>query len=122
MVALDSADFITTQAVLNRACDGIRNGWMGRKLHALFKRAGLKEVQVEARSITIARFDIADRLLDLRIVTEHAIRERPITLQAADAWLDDLLERDRAGTFLATLTLYVAFGRKEGHDLRLPGK
>jgi len=112
MVALASADSTTTQAVLNRSCDGIRNGWMGRKLHGLFKRCGLTEVQVEAHSITITGFDTADTLLDLRMVTEHAIRERRISREAADAWLDDLLERDNAGTFLATLTLYVAFGRK----------
>ena len=112
MVALDSPDSTTTQAVLNRACTGIRNGWMGRKLHGLFKRAGLTEMQVQAHAITITSFHIADTLLDLRIVTGHAIRERQIVRQAADAWLDDFLERDRAGAFLATLTLYVAFGRK----------
>jgi ubiquinone/menaquinone biosynthesis C-methylase UbiE len=112
MVALDSPDSATTQLVLNRACAGIRNGWMGRKLHGLFKRARLTGVQVQAHSITTTRFDIADTLLDLRIVTEHAIRERLITHQVADAWLDDLLERDGEGTFLAALTLYVALGRK----------
>ncbi len=112
MVALDSPDSATTQAVLNRACAGIRNGWMGRRLHGLFKRASLTGVQVQAHAITITRFDIADTLLDLRIVTEHAVRERRIAHQAADAWLDDLLERDSAGTFLATLTLYVALGHK----------
>jgi len=110
MVALDSADSTTTQAVLNRACDGIRNGWMGRKLNGLFKRAGVTEVQIEAHSIT--RFDMADSLRDLCIVSEHAVRERRITRTAVDAWLDDLLERGHAGTSLAALTLYVAFGRK----------
>lgn len=122
MVALDSLDSATTQAVLNRACSGIRNGWIGRKLYGLFKRAGLSEVQVQAHTITITRLDIADILLDLRIVTEQAIRERRITHQAADVWLDDLLERDSAGTFLATITLYVAFGQKAGHNLGLSGK
>jgi ubiquinone/menaquinone biosynthesis C-methylase UbiE len=112
MVAIDSADSVTTQTVVNRACDGIRNGLIGRKLHGLFRRAGLIESHVEAHTIPITKFYIANTLLDLDIVTEHAIREQRITRQAADAWLNDLRERDQLRTFFATLTLYVGFGRK----------
>lgn len=113
MVSIDSSDSATTQTVLNRACTGICNGRMGRKLRGLFERAGLTEIHVAIHTISIAKLDIADRLLDLRTVTEHAIKEQLITQRAADIWLEDLLERNSKGTFLATITLYVAFGRKE---------
>lgn len=113
MVALDSADPVTTQVVLDRACAGIRNGWIGRKLHGLFKRAGLTEIQVQTYGINLTSFEIADALLDLRIVTEHAVGAGDISRQAGNAWVADLLERHRLEAFFATLTLYVAFGRKQ---------
>ena len=112
MVALDSGDSGTTRAVLDHACTSIRNGWMGRRLHGLFRRAGLAEVQVYANGINITSFDIADSLLDLHVVAEHAISAEHVTRQAGGAWLNDLLERDRLGTFFATVTLYVVTGRK----------
>jgi ubiquinone/menaquinone biosynthesis C-methylase UbiE len=113
MVALDSADPVTTQAVLDRACAGIRNGWIGRKLYRLFRKGGLSEIHVETYSINLTSFEKANALLDLQIVTDHAVSGGHIAQQAANAWVEDLLERNRLGTFFATLTLYVAFGRKQ---------
>jgi len=112
MVGLDSADPATTRTVLDHASAGIRNGWIGRRLHGLFRKAGFTEIQVQSHGVNITSFDIADALLDLRVVAEHAIKAETISLQAGDAWLEDLLERDRLGTFFASVTLYVAFGRK----------
>jgi len=112
MVALDSCDEITTRVVLDRAAAGIRNGWIGRQLHGLFKVAGLNEIRVQTHCINISRFDIADTLLDLRIVAEHAISAGAVRRQVGDAWLHDLLARDRLGTFFATVTLFVVFGIK----------
>ena len=112
MVALDSGDAATTRAVLDLACTGIRNGWIGRRLHGLFRTAGLAELQVHANGIDITSFDTADSLLDLHVVAEHAISAGHVTRQAGNAWLSDLLERDRLGTFFATVTLYVVYGRK----------
>jgi hypothetical protein len=40
------------------------------------------------------------------------LNEGRITREAGETWLDDLLKRDRLGTFIATITLYVAFGKK----------
>jgi hypothetical protein len=67
----------TTRVVLNRACVGIRNGWMGRGLCGLFKKSGVIHAEVQAKSIGINSFAVADTLLDLRVVVEHAIAEKP---------------------------------------------
>jgi len=112
MVALDAADEMTTRAVLDRACAGIRNGWIGRRLRGLFRAADLDEINAQTHCINISRFDTADMLLDLRTVAEHAISAGDVERRAVDAWLDDLLTRDRAGTFLATITLFVVSGVK----------
>lgn len=113
MVALDSVDPVTTRVALDRACAGIRNGWIGRQLHGLFQRAGLAVIQVQTYGINLTSFETADALLDLRSVTEHAVMAGDISQQAANAWVADLLERHRLNAFFATLTLYVAFGRKQ---------
>jgi SAM-dependent methyltransferase len=112
MVALDSSDEITTRIVLDRAAAGIRNNWIGRRLQALFKMADLKGIGVQTHCINISSLEIADTLLDLRMVAEHAISACDLTRQAVDAWLNDLSTRDRLGTFLATVTMFIVSGVK----------
>jgi hypothetical protein len=113
MVAVDASDVETTRVVLNRACAGIRNGWMGRGLRGLFKKSGVINAQVQAKSISINSFAVADTLLDLRAVVAHAIAEKLVSQDVAAKWLNDLLYRDVANQFFATVTLYIACGRKK---------
>jgi SAM-dependent methyltransferase len=116
MVAVEASDVATTHVILNRACAGIRNGWMGRGLGGLFKKAGVSNAEVQRKSISIKSFAVADTLLDLRVVRDHAIAEKLVTQDVGAKWLDDLLDRDAAGRFFATLTLYIACGRKRLSD------
>ena len=113
MVAVDASDVETTRAVLNRASAGIRNGWMGRGLCGLFKKSGVINAEVQTKSISINSFAVADTLLDLRVVVEHAIAEQLVSQDVAAKWLNDLLYRDAANQFFATVTLYIACGRKK---------
>jgi hypothetical protein len=86
---------------------------MGRGLGGLFKKAGVIDAEVQAKSISINRFAVADTLLDLRVVLEHAIAEALVSQDVAAKWLNDLLDRDAASQFVATVTLYIACGRKK---------
>ena len=113
MVGVDASDVETTRVVLNRACAGIRNGWMGRGLGGLFKKAGVINAEVQTKSISINSFAVADTLLDLRVVLDHAIAEKLVSQDVAAKWLNDLLDRDAAGKFFATVTLYIACGSKK---------
>jgi SAM-dependent methyltransferase len=113
MVAVDASDVETTRVILNRACAGIRNGWMGRRLGGLFKKAGVINAEVDTKSISVNSLAAADTLLDLRVVRDHAIAEKLISPDVAARWLDDLLDRDAASRFFATVTLYIACGRKK---------
>jgi SAM-dependent methyltransferase len=113
MVAVDASDAETTRVILNRACAGIRNGWMGRGLGGLFKKAGVINAEVQTKSISINSFAVADTLLDLRVVCDHAIAEKLVSQDVAAKWLDDLLDRDAASRFFAMVTLYIACGRKK---------
>ncbi len=112
MVAVDSADRATTRAILDRICDGIRNGWIGRRLPALLREAGLKQVRTDARVGTTTDFTIANRMLDLEIIAQRARDEGVVSASAATAWLKDLKRRHKQGQFLACWTIFVATGRK----------
>jgi len=112
LVSVDATDASTTSAVLGRACAGIRNGCMGRNLHALFVKAGVRDTEIHTKIINIQSFRIADLLLDLRVVVHHAVTEERITEHAASKWLNDLKERDARKTFFAKITIFIACGTK----------
>lgn len=112
MVTIEASDVATTSAVLGRACAGIRNGWMGRNLSALFEQVGIQEVEVYRETINLNSFRIADLLLDLRIVVDHAVAEGLVAQYTASKWLDDLVERDANDRFSATITMFVVAGKK----------
>ncbi len=113
LVAMDADDVETTRAVLNRACSGIRNGRMGRELYGLFTQAGVLNAEVYPQNISINSFAVADTLLDLRVVLARAIAENLIGRHVGAKWLSDLLDRDAAHKFSATLAIFVASGAKE---------
>jgi ubiquinone/menaquinone biosynthesis C-methylase UbiE len=112
MIALDSCDPVTTGLILKRACSGIRNGWIGRQLWKLFQETRVINVEVRAKCINLRSFEVADSLLDLRLVLEHAVAENLLSRLTATQWIHDLLDRDAEGHFFATLTLYIVWGTK----------
>lgn len=113
MVSIDAADAATSSVVLARACAGIRNGWMGRNLHALFDEAGVQDIQIHRKNVNVHSFAVADLLLDLRVVVHHAVAENCLTEDAASKWLDDLMEKDATKTFFAKITVFIACGTKK---------
>ena len=112
LVSVDATDAATTSVVLGRACAGIRNGCTGRNLRALFDEAGVRDTEIHTKIINIQSFEVADLLLDLRVVVRLAVAEERITQYAASRWLDDLMERDATRTFFAKITVFIACGTK----------
>lgn len=116
LVAVDADDQTVTRAVLDRICNGIQNGWIGRQLPALLHDAGLQHVRARAHPIALRDFRAADALLDLTIVAGHAVNEGLVSAGQASAWLQELHARNQAGRFFAMLVMFVVTGRKS----RLP--
>jgi ubiquinone/menaquinone biosynthesis C-methylase UbiE len=112
MVAIDCADPATTRAIIDRACTGIRNGWIGRQLPALFHDRGLGEVRTHVAPVVTSDFKIANAMLDLEAVAKRAREEGAVTAAAATAWLKDLKQREKQGRFFACWVLFVVSGRK----------
>ena len=111
-MSLDAEDRAVTRAVLNCLADSIRNGWIGRQLPRLFRRAGLTEVMVEpmtsiqtdsARWIALFEMDkYADRVKEAGVVTPGAVA----------AWLAELAQAGQEGTFFAVPVSFLVSGRK----------
>ncbi len=112
MVAVDSDDRATTRAILDRICDGMRHGWIGRRLPALMRDGGLKDVRTEARVVTAGNYRIANAMLDLETIAQRARDEGIVSAAASAAWLKDLKRRHKQGQFFACWTIFVVTGRK----------
>jgi len=101
-----------TRLILDEAASRIRNPWVGRRLYGFFVSAGLEQITVQTHCINTTSFETADVLLDLHSVAEHTVNAGKVSLEAKEAWLNDLSIRTQEGSFLATLTLFVVFGVK----------
>jgi len=112
MVAVDADDQAVTRKILDHICTKIRNGWIGRRVPVLFQDAGLQEVRVEAVPITMRDFRVADTLLDLTLIAEHAADEGIVSRDEKKAWLLELQERSEAGRFFAAWVMFIVTGKK----------
>jgi ubiquinone/menaquinone biosynthesis C-methylase UbiE len=117
LAAVDADDEITTEVILRRASRGIRNGWVGRRLHRMFLGLGITKESVRVIPMVLNRFAIADALLDLTTVAHLAASESLITAESCRSWLECLEQRDRSGTFFSVVTIVVCSGRR-----RLPNE
>jgi len=109
---LDAADRAVTRAVVHLRCDHIRNGWMGRQLPRLFKRAGMTEVVAEPLASTQTDHARGMALFELEIYAQRAQEAGLVTEAAASAWLAQLAQAGDEGTFLAGVTGFLVSGHK----------
>lgn len=111
-VFLDAADRAVTRAVLNYRCDSHRNGWVGRQLPRLFKRAGLAEVTVEP--MTSTQTDYAGWMAQFNVETwaRRAQEAGLVTAEDVTAWLAQLAQAGNEGTFFTGVTTFLVSARK----------
>lgn len=112
MVRLDTKDATTTNTILQRARTGIVNGWIGQQLSEKLRNSGFTAIEVYPHRIDIGTFATANALLDVQTVLDHAVAEHLVQRRSAELWISDLLDRDRAGKFFASILLLAAFGAK----------
>lgn len=111
-LAVDAPDRNVTRKILNFRCDGIRNGWMGRRLFALFQEVGVAEIAIAPMVLASTNFAVVDQLGDLRQAAEGLAGAGEISATEAASWLDQLERADQAGRFFAAATLFIVAGRK----------
>jgi ubiquinone/menaquinone biosynthesis C-methylase UbiE len=110
--AIDASDVETTRAVLAGIADRLPNGWIGRKLRALFVEAGLSDVEVRLTSVLSTSFaEWRDRMGAGRAV-RLAVEEGKIAKDRGTAWLEELQGRDLRGRFTATGMFFMVAGSR----------
>ncbi|GJL66716.1 MAG: hypothetical protein NPIRA05_16870 [Nitrospirales bacterium] len=107
---LDSADTDLTRKILRFWCDSFQSPFIGRRLPALFKQAGLIEIIVQPHTF-IFDFDLTEQVLIFGTL-ERAIEAGVVTSNEADRWLWDLKQARDSGTFFFAGTGFIVSGRK----------
>ena len=109
---VDSTDREVTREIVRCGSDAIRNGWIGRKLRSLFLDVGFSDVDVHGIVIILTNFALADRIFGLTDIAHGAVDARMITADEAARWLDQLRRSDQLSRVFASVTGYLAVGRK----------
>jgi len=112
--AVDSPDVETTIRVLMALSARAPNGWIGRRLRAMFLAAGLEDVEVQLVPVLSTSYTEWNHRFGVERLVSDLAAQSALTCDAARAWLDTLRSRDAAGRFTATSLLYVVAGTRSG--------
>jgi ubiquinone/menaquinone biosynthesis C-methylase UbiE len=110
--AVDSSDVATTRALLATLAEEVPNGWIGRRLRAMFVDRGLEAIEVRLFTIQSTSFAEWDSRVGIERAVGRAIELGRVTEGAAAARLAELRERDSRGRFFATGMFFMAAGTK----------
>lgn len=111
-VILDNKNQILTRRLLNFACTGVRNGWMGRQLPRLFKETKLSDISIFADTLIMTDYCIANELLALEETVNLAQETNVVSRAEATAWLEDMEQSSQNGNFFAAITIFAVVGQK----------
>lgn len=105
----DSPHKETTRKITQSFCDGLKNGWIGRKLPRLFKTNGMHEVTVKPQTVLL-HYPFLELLLGGHVA--RACAAGVLSREEADQWWTSLAQAHRAGVFLYGLTAFIVAGVK----------
>lgn len=111
-LVVDGTDRAVTRRILNHRCDRVRNGWIGRRLAALFRDAGLGHVGIAAETLNVTDLALADALYELRLGARQAAADGVIGAGEAQAFVDAVERAAAAGRFFAAVTGFIAVGTR----------
>ena len=98
----------TTQGVMNALSDKVSNGCIGRQLPRLFRRAGLRDVEVEPATVIFPPLPFMTGLLSAMLA------DSPDIIDPADlpGWLAPLQEAEQAGHVFACFGGFTVSGTR----------
>jgi SAM-dependent methyltransferase len=99
----------TTRKIALSFCDGLKDGWIGRRLPRLFREAGMTDVSVSFQTVTL-NYDFLQLLLGGHVA--RAVSTGLLSEQEANLWWASLAQANEAGTFLYGLTAFIVSGTK----------
>ena len=114
--SIDASDVETTRAVLTALSDRSPNGWIGRRLRAMFIEAGLLDIELQLVPILSTSFAEWNHRLGVERFLSNLIADEIVDRDKALAWLDELRGRDAHGRFTGTAMLHMVSGSRACAD------
>jgi ubiquinone/menaquinone biosynthesis C-methylase UbiE len=99
----------TTRKIALSFCDGMKNGWIGRRLPRLFRESGMTDVSVAFRTITVS-YAFLQLLLGGHVA--RAVGSGTLSEGDADRWWTHLAQADAEGSFFYGFTAFIVSGSK----------
>ncbi len=99
----------TTRKIALSLCDGLKNGWIGRRLPRLFREVGMTDVSVSLQTITVTH-DFLQLFLGGHVA--RAVSIGVLSEQEADLWWAHLAQANNEGTLLYGFTAFIVSGTK----------
>jgi SAM-dependent methyltransferase len=103
-IVIDVADRALARKIIHHKCDGVRQGWIGRRLKNLFCAAGLDGIAVETHTLVLTELPLADQFLGIRTAAATAALDGAISNQEAALWREWLDRAAANGSFFCSLT------------------
>jgi ubiquinone/menaquinone biosynthesis C-methylase UbiE len=98
-----------TRKIAQSFCDGMKNGWIGRRLPRLFRQHGMTDVSVTYHTVTVD-FEFLPLLLGGHVA--RAVSAGTLSADEADLWWTDLARSSDEGTCLYGFTAFIVAGTK----------
>lgn len=111
---LNSSNYTLVRKVCNYWCDSFSSGWIGRDLYGIFKRLGLKDIQVHPRTLVITELSAADRVFDIYTTVLRMEELEIISANESKVLMQELNDLDQSGAFFSSYTGFMVLGRKAG--------
>ncbi len=111
---LDHPSADRTDELVDFIRDSHVNGRAGRKLRGAFQRAGLKDIQAYADSVSINNWNVAKTIWGLEDAVNRMVSDRIWTQHQAEHWLHEGDLHAEKNEFSAAMTGFVVRGRKAG--------
>jgi ubiquinone/menaquinone biosynthesis C-methylase UbiE len=112
LVQARGLDPTVTTSIATYFSDGFPNGWSGRRLCPLLRRAGIRDVCVAPKTLCLPSLKEADALFGIRRTALASADAGTVDREAVGCWLERLDAADREGSFFFSLTFFEAFGRR----------
>jgi len=107
---VDGSDRRVTRAILNRFCDALVNGWIGRQYARLLKEAGFVDVRILPETVVNDDWEFVKHLVEQNAAA--AVAQGAISAEEGAAWLDEQRRRAAAGMSFSSMTHFVAAAAK----------
>jgi ubiquinone/menaquinone biosynthesis C-methylase UbiE len=99
----------TTRTIALTFCDGMKNGWIGRRMPRLFASHGITDLAVQNATVFVT-YEFLKLLLGGHVARLHDAGV--VSREAANEWWTALAAADREGTFLYGFTAFIVSGTK----------